>query len=241
MNPSGGIPMYLPPKPRGSAVKRPPSSSSSGQESELERAIREELSNCIHERDEYRKELSNVREELVQTRAVAQTLQSYFRSATGDQPDLQKIVFNYIQNLQEMERMRTALREEERKNREFIRVTQVQFKTQLLEKEAEIRANLQRQVDDIVAQEKQKRRDVQYELESWQKHAEALRARMLDMRTHYNNLVLQYEALRTRRTLRDITNAPDDDNQDENTGVVWMDLDALMIGAEEEEERDKKE
>ena len=235
MNPSrrsGVIPEYPPPKPRGSAVKRPPS-----QESDLQRAIREELSHCIEERNEYRKQLSNAREELIQTRAVAQTLQSYFRVATGTQPDVQKFVLDSIRRLQEsvhydkeMQQMQTALREEERK----VRYMKDDFERQLAEKEKQIRGDLQQEVDAMVARANRRLLDAQYELESWQQHAEALRESMRNMRTHHNNLVLQYEALRTRRTLRDITNDPDD-SLDENS-VVWMDMDAQLIAAEDEKE-----
>jgi hypothetical protein len=236
MRPSGDIPEYPPPKARAGAVKRPTVMSSS-QESDLQRAVREELSHCIEERNEYRKQLLDTREELIQSRAVAQTLQSYFRDATGRQPDMQKFVLDSIMRLKEMEQMRAALLEKERTHREFEKEIQIQFKTQLSEKEKEIRANLQRQVDTIVGQEKQRRVDVQYELEAWQKHAEALRKAMRNMRTHHNNLVLRYEALRTRRTLRDVTNAPADD-EDENTGIVWMEIDAQLIGEADEDEKE---
>ena len=232
MRPSGDIPEYPPPKVRAGAVKRPTVMSS--QESDLQRAVREELSHCIEERNEYRKQLLDTREELIQSRAVSQTLQSYFRDTTGRQPDVQKFVLDSIMRLKEMEQMRAALLEKERTHREFEKEIQIQFKTQLSEKEAEIRANLQREVDTIVGQEKQRRVDVQYELEAWQKHAEALREAMRNMRTHHNNLVLRYEALRTRRTLRDVTNAPADD-EDENTGIVWMEMDAQLIGEADDE------
>lgn len=229
MRPSGGdVPEFPPPKPRGgSAVIRP--SAVVAQESR-------ELAQCQDDLAKYRKQLYDTREELMQSRAVEETLRTYFKYATPTQPDVQKFVADSIERLHETERLRTALREEQRARIEFEKEIQIEFKRELAEKEAKIREALQGQLDTMVARASRKVLDLEYELDSWKNHAEALRTAMRNMRRHHNNLVLQYEALRTRRTFRDITNNPDDDPADvENTGIVWMETDAQIIGEEQDE------
>jgi chromosome segregation ATPase len=239
MKPSGDIPEFPPPKPRGgggSAVKRPPPFA---QESAVQRDLRKQLAECEEDLAKYRKQLHDTTEELMQSRAVEETLKTYFQYTTRTKPDVQRFIADSIARLHETEQMRTALREEKRAREQFEKNIQIEFKRELAEKEAKIRAQLQGELDTFIARGNRKVLDLEYELDSWKNHAEALRTAMRNMRRHHNNLVLQYEALRTRRTLRDITNDPDDDLADvENTGIVWMETDAQFIGEEQEDEKE---
>lgn len=195
-----------------------------------------ELKRCDEQRLAYDKQAADLREEVISLRAVVRSLQSFFRPSET-QPDVQRFVVDYIEKLQqaqrhdrEMEQLRTDMRAQEREHAAFKTRIQAQFKEQIMNAQERLKEDFQRQLDGFIAQEAQVRAEANQEIADWKMYAEALRNSLRAAHREHNNLVLQYEALRTRRTLRDITNAPDD-SQDENS-VVWMEMDAQLIEGE---------